>query len=185
MVGAPPKSAPVITWRDFQFRVVSARCVGSQHAHPRHRLLPDVWDDVMFIPATGFHLMCGVTQFSPPPQALPDVWDDTMLNPATGCSKMVSAYQGKSPRIKEVGFRLDQQSTPRNYLSQCLVPRVANWACRLYSAESGGNGIARRASASGISQGTPTCKPTRVGGMSRHPTQGLEGEGRAHAPGQT
>jgi hypothetical protein len=73
VVGAPPKSVPAITWGDFQFGAVSTPCVGQQHTHPRHRLLPYVWDDVMFIPATG-------------------------------CSKTVSAYQGKSPRIKEIGF---------------------------------------------------------------------------------
>jgi hypothetical protein len=68
---------------------------------------------------------------TPTNRILPDVWDDAMFNPATGCLKTVSAYQGKSPQIPHPGLTL-----------QCLALRDANRACRLYSSDTGGNGIA-------------------------------------------
>jgi hypothetical protein len=52
---------------------------------------PDVWDNNMH----------------PRHRLLLDVWDDAMFTPATGYSKTVSAYQGKSPHIKEIGFCWD------------------------------------------------------------------------------
>jgi hypothetical protein len=60
-------------------------------------LRSNMWDDAMFIPTTGFHLMCGMTRFSPPPQALPDVWDDVMLTPTTGCSKWCLPHKARAP----------------------------------------------------------------------------------------
>jgi hypothetical protein len=125
VVGAPPKSVPVITWQDLQFRVMSAQCVGSRHAHPRHRLSPDVWDDAIFIPATGFCLMCGMTQFSPPPQALPDVWDDPMLTPATGCSKWCLPNKARAPvsrRLVSVGTNDPHPGIMYRGAWRCVLP---------------------------------------------------------------
>jgi hypothetical protein len=108
-----------------------------------------------------------------------------MLTSATGCLKAVSAYQGKSPHIKEIGFHWDQQPTPRHCLLRCLALRAANRACRLYSAYSGGKGIAQRASAGGISQEFLPASPFRRWLDMLVLPNFLEGKAHAHAPGQT
>ncbi len=108
----------------------SGSCLpGITTCYPRHRLLPNVWDDAMFIPTTDFCLMCAMTRFSPPRQALTVVWDEAMLTPQ-GARNGVRLIR-QEPLIKEIGFRWDQEPTTRHYLSWCLAPRVANWDCRL------------------------------------------------------
>jgi hypothetical protein len=85
--------------------------------------------------------MCGMTQFSLPPQALPEVWDDAMQPPPQAAQHGVCLIR-QEPLIKEIGFVGTNNPHSGIIILRCLAPRVANWACRLYSADPGGNGIA-------------------------------------------